>query len=281
MSKKYPSSIAPHTEYRYRLPMLFLLKKYPNLAVIRRCNIEDPYAYSSSGNKKILCVDALGNNLLEMSVNLLGGCFKKCHLPFVPNRMLVANEWDGKTPTLLPLSDNDYRVESIYSAIYFRVAEVNKFAFPYTKQINKESEYDEIKSKSQKIAIRENLNIDNEIVGVFGGKQKPTDVHSRLHVDHHPNLLNYWHMQIDVYPAGSDEYLKYDDDRNETRRIRHRMKERIVRIAIRDMHIGYRIDKKYYKHGVSLMEACFDTIMNNSVVACLELYNYGLHVASK
>lgn len=274
MLKPYPRSIVPNNRYRYRLPMRKLLADYPDLAVVRRSKMKDPFVSSTAGSVKALRDDAIGD-LLEMSVNLLGGSFKMRHLPFVPSMDLVQEEWDGHTEPCLPLSTNSYGVEPEWGVIGFRVSVVNAFAFPYTKTIDKK-DYPKVVKASEHIRKRERLNVPEVVVGALGqAGDNMTDVHAWLHVNHHPTLLNYWHMQIDVYPAGSEDYLRHGNKLREARRIRHRFRDFLSRIAICEFGYSYHIGARYYKRGTCCVSNLLDDVWNGISQRCIKFPGSG------
>lgn len=269
MLKPYPRCIVPNTRYRYRLPMRKLLADYPDLAVVRRSKMRDPFVFSASGKVRTLRNDAI-DDLLEISVNLLGGPFKMRHLPFAPSLELVKDEWDGEAMPCLQLSENDYDVKPEWGIIGFRVAVVNTFAFPYCKDINKK-DYLGIVKASRQIKKRERLNVPEAIVGALGqADNNMTNVHAWLHVNHHPTLLNYWHMQIDVYPAGREDYLHHGNKSNEARRIRHRFRDFLSRIAICEFGYSYHIGARYYMRGTSCWRNVIDNVWNGLSRSCIK-----------
>lgn len=271
MRDKYPSRVLPFSHYRYRLPMQKLLCDYPELAVVRRCKQTQPFVCSAKEKTKMLSSDAFGDNenLLEMSVNLLGGRFKLKHLPFVPDLELVKKEWDGHSSNQLPLKKNeDYTILSECGSIAFRVAEINTFVFPYSKSIEKKN-YDQLIKEAEKIQEKEKLNVEKAIVGAFRqGDNNMTEVYARMHVNHHPNPLNYWHMQMDVYAVGQETYVKYDDSSKEARRIRHQLRVFLTRKAICKLGKRYHIGKRYYMHDASSFSYIFDGCLNWFMKTC-------------
>ena len=270
MPKEYPSCIVPRHQYRYRLPMRKLLADYPDVAVVRRCKQEQPFVMSTSGNYRELRTDALEDNLLEMSVNLLGGLFKMRHLPFAPSLEIAKIEWDGKQIPVLPVPVDNYSEKSEAGIIGFRVSQVNAFTFPYTKAVEKK-DYSRLQKEAEKIKKRERLDVDGELVEAFGQSDKGlTTVRAWLHVNHHPTLLNYWHMQIDVYPAGSEKYLNYDNKSGEARRVRHRLREQLSRLAICELGNSYHIGTCYYKRNTGCVKACVDEIWNWTCRHCFK-----------
>ena len=262
MRNKYPLRILPRSNYRPRLPMRKLLIDYPNLAVVRRCKYRNPFAISESGNRKTLLHDALELNLLEMSVNLLGGRYKMKHLPYNPERELVLKEWDGCALRPLPIPKTDYNCLTEWGSIAFRVTDVNQFVFPYLKYIDKK-QYAQLMQAAQTIQEKEKIVLKEAIVGVFGkAENNMTKVYARMHVNHHPNPMNYWHMQMDVYAVGKHEYVKHDDGSNEARRIRQQMREFFSRKAICKLGKRYHIAKRYYMHGTGFCSLVIDGLLN-------------------
>ncbi len=262
MYKLYPSQIAPKHGFRFRLPMLKLLKDYSDLVVVRRCKSKDLFIISSKGGYKQLKEEILENNLLEMSVNLLGGPFQKCHVPFIPKGDLVRNEWDGKDICNFPLSDENYSLNEECGMICFSVNKINKCTFPYLKTVTK-ADYKGLKEKSEEIKKRESLNIIGDIIGVLGaGNNKKTQVFAYLHVNHHPNILNYWHMQIDSYEAGARKYVRYEDKSGEARQVRHELRSYISHLRFAKLNCHYYIGRKYYSHNVNPLFSIYDRMIN-------------------
>jgi len=246
-----------------------LLRDYPDLAVVRRSEYRNPFVFSSTGKRKRLRDDALGDNLIEMSVNLMGGLYKMSHLPFNPALELVENDWNGKFIPETPVPESSYSIKEEWGIVAFRVLEANSFTFPYTKSIKK-NDYSDIKNHAERAKQRENLRIEEEIVGALGGAgDDMTKVYGWLHVNHHPNDLNYWHMQIDVYKPGSNEYIK-DGKKGENRRIKQQLRVHISDIAICELGYSYYIGRKYYQYGICGLYSIFDNIRNWLCRRCIK-----------
>ena len=154
--------------------------------------------------------------------------------------------------------------------IAFRVSQVNTFTFPYTKAIEKK-DYTLLQKEAEKIKKREMLDVDGELVEAFGQSDNGlTTVRAWLHVNHHPSLLNYWHMQIDVYPAGSEVYFNYGNKSGEARRVRHRFREQLSRIAICELGNSYHIGARYYRRNTGCIKLGLDEICNWTCRHCLK-----------
>lgn len=262
MANTYPKEIVPKEGFLKRMTVNNLLQAYPLLVVARRCDDKQPFALSADGTKKILKDDILGSNLLQMSVNLLGASFKHSHLSYSPDLTLVEGEWDGSTIPKLPLEDTKFKTHLEYGVVYFYVSKVNSFVYPYSKVI-KEDEYRNIKEKANDIQRRENLKIDQDIVGAFAGlDNKQTQVHARLKVNHSPNLYNYWHMQMNTYAVASENPVDYSDKSGEAKRIRRNLREYIGRIAKDQTNSQYHIGHCHYMRKVPFYLSWWDYILD-------------------
>lgn len=236
--------------------MQYLLTVYPQLAVVRCCEEKDLYAISSDGRKRVLKENALGPNLISMSVNLLGGAFKRKHLCFRPQRHLVKTDWDGKSIPNAPIESNSYSVLNATIPVYFRISEINKFAFPYCSHITA-SNYHQYKLNANKIKTRYNLDIEDEIIGSFGYENNNmTLAYARAYINHHPNILNYWHMQMDVYTTVDNKLIDYEDNSGEAKRIRRSLREHISRIAIERLDKRYNINQIFYTKDKPFWRKC-------------------------
>ena len=262
MAKPYPRSVVPRRGYRYRLPMRLLLRNYPELTVVRRCDDPNPFAYSGTGNIKKLKDDVFKNEkLLEMSVNLLGGSFKLRHLAFSGVYDITKDEWDGTEEFDFSRTDEYYseKTES-FGAIFFGVAQANVFTFPYPKAVDKNN-YAALKVAGQNIQKKEGIEL--ELVGALGGYgNNMTQMLAWLHVNHHPNILNYWHMQIDVYGVGHEGYFKYTEKSAEAKHVRQKLREHITHIAIYEAGTAYHIGRKYFQRGTCCLADVGDKIAN-------------------
>ena len=268
MAKPYPKCVAPRRGYRYRLPMNSLLQNYPELTVVRRCDDPDPFAYSGTGNIKKLKDDVFADeNLLEMSVNLLGGPFKLCHLAFSGSFDVTKDEWNGKDEFDFSCNDKYYSEKTdSYGAIFFGVSQANVFTFPYPKSVDKNN-YAALKATGEKTQKKEGIDI--ELVGALGGYgNNMTQMQAWLHVNHHPNILNYWHMQIDVYGVGHSGYFKYTDKSAEAKHIRQKLREYISHIAIYEAGTAYHVGRKYYLHGTCCIANTCDKLANRLSHQC-------------
>ena len=262
MANNYPTSITPKHGYHPRIDISKLLKVYPHLAVVRRCDITEPFAFSSTGNKRILKDDVFKSiNPLQLSVNLIGGKFRIKHLSYKPILGKLTDLWDGVSELTSPINEDSYNVVPEYTPIYFRVKEINKFAFPYKKHFDS---YASLNSWKQKISNKqkEHFEICKIITEEISPKNTELEVQATLKTNHYPTLANYWHTHIDTYACNSDSPLDGNNNNSETKRIRRSLREWIGRIAIEKLDCRYHIRHQHYRNDVCILRRILDFILN-------------------
>ena len=249
MSKApYPKEIAPQKGYTNFMTIKDLLKVYPDLAVVRRCDMESPYADSATGEHSALRPEVIPNNVIGLSVNLVGGVFEfKLHGAFNPETEIVYKDWDGETYVNFPLHQDEYSEKDPICPIFFQVSKIDKLTLPYTKTINQQ-EYASIKNKASEIQKKEDLFIEGAMISEFGkAPNGQTDVRAYVKVNHHPTILNYWHVQFDCYEADSEVPLPSDVDNAVTRKIRRKFREQLRNIAVAVLDgRRYHINRRFY-----------------------------------
>lgn len=264
MHDRYPS-IFPKVGFRRYILLNCLFKKYPYAVVVRRSEVENPFTISADGRRGPLKPDALGQNVTELSVNLLGGYFRLKHLPFSPKLEYVNSNWNGVDIINEPVESSMYDIKDKYPPIFFRIADVNNTTFPYAKEIKEKVDYTVLKKAGERYTKTKEELVGEEIIGAFQAlENKKTQVHGRMMINHRPNLLNYWHMHIDAYTAiGENVLIKHGDNFGEAKQVRRNMKARLLKKAIMKLKPGlcYRIDKKYFLKKSTIVQTIIDFIV--------------------
>lgn len=185
----YPLCILPQPIYKDLIDEIELWAKVNGLQIQRRCaeNVEG----------SVLTPEVFGNNIAEMSVNLLGGDFQPEYVKFTPK---------GPKPIA---ADIPFEVVYSYSpdakGVYITISDINGCTFPSTRKFPNQQEYEKVKG-----AIEESGNADKaRLVAAFNkrkGFNKDTeyDVKYRIRVMHRPTNANYWHCQIEIAPDCED-----------------------------------------------------------------------------
>lgn len=249
MSKApYPEEIAPQKGYSNYMTIKDLLKTYPDLDVVRRCDMESPFADSATGEHTALRPEVIPNNAIGLSVNLVGGIFVfQLHGAFNPETDIVYKDWDGETYANFPLLQDEYSEKDPICPIFFQVSKIDRLTIPYTKTIDQQ-EYASIKNKVSEIQKNEDLFIEGTMISEFGkAPNGQTDVRAYLKVNHHPTILNYWHVQFDCYEADSEEPIPSDANNGVAKRIRRSLREQLRKIAVAKLDgRRYNINRRFY-----------------------------------
>lgn len=266
MRSKYPNSILPKRNYKKQIDLNILLEKYPYLAVMRRCEDPKPFAVSATGKHEVLKASVFASiNLLQMSVNLIGGKYKRKHLKYNPKGSYVSDDWDGKTLQDIPVPTDLYEKLKSCGVIFYRISEINKFTFPYIKVIKAE-DYQNFKSRAEEIQRKQDLKIDTEIVGALGNPPgNGTTVRARIMANHHPNILNYWHCQFDTYKPDSEDAVSYNEKSGEAKKLRGALREHLTRKAIKHLSHSYYIMRRDYMDSVSSVADKVDELLHYTV----------------
>lgn len=264
----YPKEIAPQKGYLHYMSIKALLEAYPDLAVVRRCDMDSPYAASATGEHKSIRPEVIANdlNVLGLSVNLIGGKFDfKKHGAFNPKTNDVYKDWNGCDLANFPLPKEEYKEENPVCPVFFQVSKIDKLTFPYTKQIN-EKEYDTIKNKSAEIQKNEDLYIEGTMISEFGKEANGhTGLRAYVRVNHHPTILNYWHVQFDCYEADSDVPISSDGDNGVTKRIRRKFRTQLRNLVVTKLDGKvYHVNGRFYLTHPSFARLALDS--------CLDVY---------
>ena len=185
----YPICILPQPTYRDLIDEGELWSKENALQIQRRC--------ADNVDKSVLTPEIFGNNLAEMSVNLLGGEFLPVHVKFTPK---------GPKPlyTQIPF-EGAYTYSQEADGVYISIPDIHGCTFPSDRKFPNQQEYEKVKG-----AIADPRDFDKlRLVAAFQKRQgfsKDTEyeVSYRISVMHRPTNANYWHCQIEISPACED-----------------------------------------------------------------------------
>lgn len=184
----------PKQGYKPRMDVNDILKSVEILAVVRR----SPYAleFREEDGVKRLSEDCITDEVFNYSMNLLGNVFNVDEHLQIRQTGIGRKDWDGVTM----LSDEDAlkNSEDVPAfPIYFMVKDLQNVKIPYTKVIEKQSEYDELQKTSNALG--------RKIAEQTWEKGKPMHLEGLLRVNHIPTNLNYWHVTLDIYPPDKTE----------------------------------------------------------------------------
>lgn len=174
---KYPLSILPQKSYVHRIDIDALCKEI-SIFVVRRSQKTGADLFNKFGK---LREDALSEtDLINMSMNLLGGAFKLEHLGFNPTKKATRN-WDGKASIFYSKYHDLVQILPHTTPIFFNVLDIHGQNIPY--QRSKDKDVNKLMAK---------LNIKPlETDGKY-------ELYAKSVVNHEPTYLNYWHVEFQI-----------------------------------------------------------------------------------
>lgn len=206
----YPLCILPQPIYQDLIGEDELWSKTNGLQIQRRC--------AEDADRSVLTPEIFGNNLAEMSVNLLGGAFLPEHVKFTPK---------GVKPfsTGIPFDYNgNYSYHSDACGVYISITDIQGGTFPSVRKFPNSQEYEKVKEaiKEEDAATAldskdSGMSDKERMVAVFRKKKgfsKGQDytVEYRINVMHRPTNANYWHCQIEIDPAVKKDKAEWQKD---------------------------------------------------------------------
>lgn len=188
-AKKYPECILPQPIYLDTIKGDEMWSKSNGLLIQRRC--------PDNTNEKVVTPEVFGNNLAEMSVNLLGGKFQPEHVKFMP---IGVKDLSSRIPF-----DGSFTYSPDAKGVYMSIFDIHNRIFPSARKFPTQQEYEKVKE-----AIEDPRESDKaRLVAAFNkrkGFSKETEyaVRYRISVMHRPTNANYWHCQIEIAPDCAD-----------------------------------------------------------------------------
>ncbi len=251
MCKKYPKQILPSTTYQKKLNTEILLKKYPNLIIVRQVKgFREEYLEVTENGKSVLTDGIFYNSMYNLSMNLLGGRFiTDRHIMFLPKSEEACRSWEGDCiiPENYQNSDN-YTITEPCFGVFFLVNHIHNITFPFRKNFDNEEARDKYATEAENVIREENIKIEELIVGKFVSNREPVEVLARTKVNHSPTQLNYWHVTVDTYRPTEHDYIHPEEkissgDRKILKALKLDLKEK----AVVTMNVDYRIKRCDYK----------------------------------
>ena len=187
---EYPLCILPQPKYKDLMDEAELWAKANGLQIQRRC--------AENVDRSVLTPDIFGDNLAEMSVNLLGGAFMPEYVKFTPKGV--------KSLSAHILFEGPYTYTPDADGVYISIPDIHGCTFPSARKFPNQQEYEKVKG-----AIEEEPR-DSDKLRLMAAFQKRKgftknteyEVSYRISVMHRPTNANYWHCQIEIAPACED-----------------------------------------------------------------------------
>lgn len=187
---EYPEEILPQPHFSPQINLEKVISKTDEFVVCRTIDIplEDAIDEDEDGTE-ILDIDVLGESIVGMSVNLMGGHFNVSHLKYyTPHKYLAGQYWDGKREIKLIDFVGQYEPQDNTYPLYYSSKAVHRQILPCELKNAPKDQLKRIKEVFKKSAeiFKDNASVKCEIF-----------------VKHKPNNLNYWHSQIELKALGA------------------------------------------------------------------------------
>lgn len=248
----YPTEILPLPNYKQKLSIDLLLKKFGKLLVVRLVEGElKDYIKVSENGESELDDSVFKNSMVNLSLNLAGGLFdtsSNAHLRFLPKDAEAKVSWDGGyvNPKIVLVEDN-YTITTPCFGLCFYVCNIHNKTFPAYRHFDTEAERDEYAHKVAESTTDEEKKHDAHLVGVFENKNKNVAIRPRIKVQHAPTNANYWHVTLDTTrppdkkPVEPTENLSKSD-----KRLFKALKQDLIRHCTIDTKPDYKIPRRIY-----------------------------------
>lgn len=248
----YPTEILPLPNYKQKLSIDLLLKKFGKLLVVRLVEGElKDYIKVSENGESELDDSVFKNSMVNLSLNLAGGLFdtnSNAHLRFLPKDDEAKAPWNGKyvNPNIV-LGKENYKITTPCFGLCFYVREIHNRTFPAYKHFDTEAERDEYAFKVAESTTDEEKKYDAHLVGVFEKRDIPVEIRPRIKVHHAPTNANYWHVTLDTtrptdkMPVEPTENLSKSD-----RKLFKALKQDLKRCCTINTNPDYKIPRRIY-----------------------------------
>ena len=233
---KYPLELLPQPGFCVPFPLGVLKEEYGGYAVCYRIKgtVNDNCESGGFGGHKVLNENCF-EHIVHLSMNLLGGSFRPEHVFFVQNKP-GSNDWiAGET---VDFQDYLNCIDECATAtpIFYRDSVLCQPSISVPVVFNDKQAY---KAYCQ----------------CFNEKKFPPykegasiGVTFETKLEHRPTKLNYWHIQLEVYPELKDEMLKNDSGVWRSRIFDHIRNAILCHKFEESMPFSYTIPMELYKH---------------------------------
>lgn len=232
----YPLELLPQPGFCVPFPFSVLKEMYGGYIVCYRIEgtIDDNCEQGSFGGHKVL-KEKCFEHIVHLSMNLLGGSFKPEHILFVQKRP-GSDKWESGEK----VDYKDYKgcVEKCETAtpVFYRDKVLCQPSISIPVIFNDKQAYNAFcQYNKEKVFPRYN-------------KGESISVAFETKIEHHPTKLNYWHVQLEVYPELKEEMLNNDTGVWRSRIFNHIRNVILCHKFEESMPFRYEIPKELYQN---------------------------------
>ena len=230
---KYPYNILPCKKYKIKLDIDILI--YINDVFISRLsNLSREESFITIFNQKLLNDDAIDNiRIANLSVNLIGGKFKKNHTKFLAKGD-GAKMWNGDLVYLVDYL-KDYEYYKDRGIIFIDAKKIHNIELPYNLHSDPNLHKEVAKFQDVVGNCRVITNIPKQEIKVIG----------KIFLKHSPTNLNYWHLELKV--ENYSETIIDNPKKNSDKRFLEQVFTNIIKLnSLSSIDTIKKFDKSYY-----------------------------------
>lgn len=194
----YPKELIPNSNMMFPFPLQSLVERKGDYVVCYRLKgtVDDNMDEDTLGGMEVLKEECF-EHIVHMSMNLIGGGFRPDHVIFVQKKP-GSDPWNGAEDVCL--EDFAHCIEEMAEAtpVFYLASKVNNMERTVKATFNNSDAY-----KAFKNAM---VNAKPDCWPEFY-KGISVDVPFAICIEHAPSKLNYWHVQMEVYPKLTGEQL--------------------------------------------------------------------------
>lgn len=194
----YPLELLPQPDFCVPFPLDVLREKYGGYVVCYRIEgtVDENCELGGFNGHKVL-KEGCFEHIVHLSINLLGGSFKPEHVLFVQKKP-GSNDW--VTGEMVDFKDYQGCIDKCETAtpIFYRDNVLCQPSISVSVIFN------------DKQAYKAFCQYFNEKSFPPFKKGEPVWITFETRVEHRPTNLNYWHVQLEVYPELKEETMDND-----------------------------------------------------------------------
>lgn len=194
----YPLELLPQPGFCVPFPFDALKAKYGNYIVCYRIEgtIDENSEMGSFNGHKVLKEQCFGH-MVHLSMNLMGGFFKPEHVVFIQKRP-GSDVWEADEKVDFKDYEDCIEKSKTATAVYYRESVICQPNITISFVFNDKAAFNSFCKVFQDATHPQ---YKDGVVDQGGFTTK---------IEHCPTNLNYWHVQLEVYPELKEEMLKND-----------------------------------------------------------------------
>lgn len=239
---KYPIRILPKKQYVKHIDVDILCSTCEHSILARRLDVCEggQLPFHEIGGQKLLNEDAISEDILDWSTNLLGGEFKIEDIGWKQKGSGI-KDWDNEDVDICKYEDCYSRIETEYYSAFITVDCLHNKIIPYRRNF------------ADKASLVQYYNstgdITKETVDQWNNN-KEIECQATIKVEHKPTMLNYWHMTVGIIPRDFKEPIPRDLNKQKSlkKSVKRALRLYILKNISCEIHQEYKIPENIYRN---------------------------------